>query len=175
MQTLHEAISERLANNKQDPLAIAATTFLQNTEKVVSQNRVSINDMPLLKQAIRHTTLVVQNPNADNIMQLTETNKQLFGINREWGKIVSGALLCFLCVSLIITSGIIAATTFGTATPLGLLGFVLAGHLFAIATSGSIGTLTAGSLFIHRGRKGSIAASEEKVTAIAKKEFAKKH
>ncbi|OGT36975.1 MAG: hypothetical protein A3F11_09395 [Gammaproteobacteria bacterium RIFCSPHIGHO2_12_FULL_37_14] len=161
---LEQAITN--ASDDKNPLKAALATVsgsaLKTARQAVIDNKVPTDDMPLLTRALKDNAALVKNPSEKTYQALKKTAKEIYGINREWGKMMGGALGVVLGSTLILASLATAVVTVGTGTPISLLLGALGVSLIGSTALGASVTVGAG-LFTHRKRKGNITLSEENV------------
>ncbi|MBX3709692.1 MAG: hypothetical protein KIT56_06805 [Gammaproteobacteria bacterium] len=153
----------------------AAGREVLNKAKEAKTKMSTPAELQELTTFVEGTKNVVSNPNDQNIKNHAKNTQKAIGMNRQWGKLVGGAMLCVLGATLIATSILLTITTFGVATPLSAFGIALAskmtvaGLAISAAAVGASLTTTAG-IFADRGRKGELALAGERVEKEARKE-----
>lgn len=143
-----------------------------DTAKGFSLDSLDPDKLAQLTKLVSDTSKMVQNITLEKVQDYTVQVQQAIDLSRNYARaeLLSGAMLVFLGIALIITSIIIAVATFGGATPLSVVALPLGSSLVitgitlaATAGSGLLVTAT-GGLVIACAQKEGLAEETKNLT-----------
>jgi len=164
------------ANNQNSELKAAGRQVHSAVKKAKDKGMIAPKDFPKLTKYVQGTTAVIKDlTDPEKINEHAKNTEEAIGTNRQWGKLIGGAMLGFLGVALVAVSVAVAVATFGGSTPLSAAGLALGGSMVAagitvgVAAVAGLSLATTAGIFADRARKGDIAVAGERVLSEAKK------
>src|SRR5205085_8586991 len=118
--------------NTDAPLNKAGRRVLDSAYKAFKEKLIKSEELPSLTEFVNNTAKIIQTPPDHKTFNnySNSVNQALsISVDREWGKLIGGAMLSVLGIALVGTAVAVAVATFGGSAPLSALAIAVGGNL----------------------------------------------